>query len=122
MRISYGKLRVPLQRVVKRPDGDHDVLAGEEPDVHRHLRWYWRDHRFPRLAPWTRAAIERHNAARLEERLTIEQDLAVRRLLQRDQQLGAKTDIQESHDQPELRIGPTDGGSPGRRTCSSLTA
>jgi urate oxidase/2-oxo-4-hydroxy-4-carboxy-5-ureidoimidazoline decarboxylase len=29
MRISYGKLRVPLQRVVKRPDGDHDVLAGE---------------------------------------------------------------------------------------------
>jgi len=29
MRISYGKLRVPLQRVVKRPDGDHDVLAAE---------------------------------------------------------------------------------------------
>jgi urate oxidase len=29
VRISYGKLRVPLQRVVKRPDGDHDVLAGE---------------------------------------------------------------------------------------------
>jgi urate oxidase / 2-oxo-4-hydroxy-4-carboxy-5-ureidoimidazoline decarboxylase len=29
MRISYGKLRVPLQRVVKRPDGDHDVLACE---------------------------------------------------------------------------------------------
>jgi len=28
MRISYGKLGVPLQRVVKRPDGDHDVLAG----------------------------------------------------------------------------------------------
>ena len=26
MRISYGKLRVPLQRVVKRADGDHDVL------------------------------------------------------------------------------------------------
>ncbi|HET8949703.1 MAG TPA: urate oxidase [Solirubrobacteraceae bacterium] len=29
MRISYGKLRVPLQRVVKRPDGEYDVLAGE---------------------------------------------------------------------------------------------
>ena len=27
MRISYGKLRVPLQRVVKRDDGAHDVLA-----------------------------------------------------------------------------------------------
>ncbi len=29
MKISYGKLRVPLQRVVKRADGDHDVLAAE---------------------------------------------------------------------------------------------
>ena len=29
MRISYGKLRVPLQRVVEREDGDHDVLAAE---------------------------------------------------------------------------------------------
>ena len=29
MRISYGKLKVPLQRVVKRADGDHDVLACE---------------------------------------------------------------------------------------------
>jgi len=29
MKISYGKLRVPLQRVVKRPDGDHDVLDCE---------------------------------------------------------------------------------------------
>ena len=29
MRISYGKLGVPLQRVVKRADGDHDVLAAE---------------------------------------------------------------------------------------------
>ena len=29
MKITYGKLRVPLQRVVKRDDGDHDVLACE---------------------------------------------------------------------------------------------
>jgi urate oxidase/2-oxo-4-hydroxy-4-carboxy-5-ureidoimidazoline decarboxylase len=29
MRISYGKLRVPLQRVVGREDGRHDVLACE---------------------------------------------------------------------------------------------
>jgi urate oxidase len=29
VKISYGKLRVPLQRVVKRGDGDHDVLACE---------------------------------------------------------------------------------------------
>ena len=29
MKITYGKLRVPLQRVVMRADGDHDVLAAE---------------------------------------------------------------------------------------------
>ena len=29
MRISYGKLRVPLQRVAKRADGEYDVLACE---------------------------------------------------------------------------------------------
>src|SRR4051794_13954664 len=29
MRISYGKLRVPLQRVIAREDGRHDVLACE---------------------------------------------------------------------------------------------
>jgi urate oxidase len=29
VKISYGKLRVPLQRVVKRPDGEHDLLACE---------------------------------------------------------------------------------------------
>ena len=29
MKISYGKLAVPIQRVAKRPDGSHDLLAGE---------------------------------------------------------------------------------------------
>jgi urate oxidase / 2-oxo-4-hydroxy-4-carboxy-5-ureidoimidazoline decarboxylase len=29
VKISYGKLRVPLQRVVKAPDGRHDLLACE---------------------------------------------------------------------------------------------
>ena len=29
MKISYGKLRVPLQRVAKTPDGGHDLLACE---------------------------------------------------------------------------------------------
>jgi len=29
VKISYGKLRVPLQRVARREDGDHDVLACE---------------------------------------------------------------------------------------------
>ena len=33
-----------------------------EPDVHRDLRWYWRDHEFPRLTPAERLRLERHNA------------------------------------------------------------
>ena len=32
-------------------------------DVHRELRWYWRDHAFPRYGLRERLAIERHNAA-----------------------------------------------------------
>jgi glycogen(starch) synthase len=35
----------------------------ESPDVHRDLRWYWRDHAFPRLGPRARLELERHNAA-----------------------------------------------------------
>lgn len=31
-------------------------------DVHRELRWYWRDHAFPRMPLRERIAIERHNA------------------------------------------------------------
>ena len=57
-------------------DRGHDVLVlttgtrfGEaedtEPGVHRSLRWYWRDHRFPRMAPWTVRRLERHNTETL---------------------------------------------------------
>ena len=38
----------------------------EDPDVRRELRWYWRDHRFPRLSPAERLRLERHNAAALD--------------------------------------------------------
>jgi glycosyltransferase involved in cell wall biosynthesis len=38
-------------------------------DVHRELRWYWRDHEFPRLGLRERIAIERHNAAVLDRHL-----------------------------------------------------
>ena len=34
-----------------------------EPDVHRDLGWYWRDHAFPRLSPLARLRLERANAA-----------------------------------------------------------
>ena len=32
-----------------------------EPGISRSLQWYWREHRWPRMAPWTVRAIERHN-------------------------------------------------------------
>jgi glycosyltransferase involved in cell wall biosynthesis len=43
--------------------------AAEDVDVHRELRWYWRDHRFPRLSLRERLTLERHNAAVFERHL-----------------------------------------------------
>src|SRR3954462_15813456 len=37
-----------------------DPTAELDADVHRELRWYWRDHAFPRFSPRERLAIERH--------------------------------------------------------------
>jgi glycogen(starch) synthase len=34
----------------------------EEPEIFRELRWYWRDHAFPRLGWRERIELERHNA------------------------------------------------------------
>ncbi len=42
---------------------------GEEPGVHRELRWYWHEHRFPRIGLRARIALERHNAEVLERQL-----------------------------------------------------
>jgi glycosyltransferase involved in cell wall biosynthesis len=39
-----------------------DPTVHDDPDVRRDLRWYWRDHEFPRLALRERLALERHNA------------------------------------------------------------
>ncbi len=36
--------------------------ADDDPDVHRELQWYWREHGWPRLGPRARLALERHNA------------------------------------------------------------
>jgi len=43
-----------------------DAADLEEHEVHRDLRWYWRDHRFPRLSPWAGVRLERHNAEVLQ--------------------------------------------------------
>ena len=52
------------------PDPDRTVGGGDEDEgVSRDLRWYWRDHGFPRLGPGARLRLERHNIARLEREL-----------------------------------------------------
>jgi glycosyltransferase involved in cell wall biosynthesis len=38
----------------------------DEPDVHRELRWWWRDHAFPQRGLRARLEHERHNAAVFE--------------------------------------------------------
>jgi len=43
-----------------------DPAAPDDPDVRRELRWYWRDHGFPRIGWRARIALERHNASVLE--------------------------------------------------------
>jgi glycogen synthase len=48
---------------------DPDPTIPEDPDVHRDLRWYWREHDFPRLRPRERFALERHNLAALDRHL-----------------------------------------------------
>jgi glycosyltransferase involved in cell wall biosynthesis/GT2 family glycosyltransferase len=41
----------------------------ETADVHRDLRWYWRDHAFPRRSLLAALALERHNVRTLERHL-----------------------------------------------------
>jgi glycosyltransferase involved in cell wall biosynthesis len=46
-----------------------DPAITEDADVHRELRWYWRNHEFPQLGLRERLAIERHNLATLDQHL-----------------------------------------------------
>lgn len=41
----------------------------QDPDVHRELDWYWREHGWPRLGARARLRLERRNAAVLERHL-----------------------------------------------------
>ncbi len=45
------------------------VDGAEDPDVHRELDWYWRDHRWLALGLGERLALERRNAALLDRQL-----------------------------------------------------
>src|SRR5438477_8484756 len=49
------------------PSVDLDQELDE--DVNRELRWYWRDHAFPRHSLFARVRLERHNAHVLERHL-----------------------------------------------------
>jgi glycogen(starch) synthase len=46
-----------------------DPHLPEDPRVARELRWYWRDHEFPRISIPARVSLERHNARVLERQL-----------------------------------------------------
>ena len=50
-------------------DHRRDTDAPDDEDVHRELRWYWHDHRFPDLNLREVLALERHNAEVLERHL-----------------------------------------------------
>lgn len=45
------------------------TIGGDGHDIHRELRWYWRDHEFPRYGLRARRSIERHNLAALARHL-----------------------------------------------------
>jgi len=47
-----------------------DAAIPEDLDVHRELRWYWREHGFPRLGALGRLALERHNASVFERHVS----------------------------------------------------
>ena len=49
---------------------DDRPASGElDDDVHRDLRWYWRDHQWPKLGVRERVRLERENAETLERHL-----------------------------------------------------
>jgi glycosyltransferase involved in cell wall biosynthesis len=58
-------------RVLVTDYANPDVEAGapEDPGVHRELRWYWRDHTWPRFSLRERINLEHHNAAVFDRQL-----------------------------------------------------
>jgi len=57
-----------LVRVVA-TDFRTDSSAPDDPDTYRDLRWYWKEHDWPRLSWRARLGLERHNHAVLERHL-----------------------------------------------------
>jgi glycogen synthase len=60
--------RVRVLTTVPDPS-DRTVSSAASSDVHRELRWYWRDHQFPRIGWRETVELERANAAVLARHL-----------------------------------------------------
>ena len=56
-------------RVVTTDFRREGASGGDDPCVHRELRWYWRDHAWPSMRPERRLRLERHNARTLERHI-----------------------------------------------------
>src|SRR3954452_7946982 len=66
--VGWQRARGDQVRVLTTDFRAPGVVAEEpEPDVRRELRWYWRDHRFPRMSRRARRQLEAWNAALLSE-------------------------------------------------------
>lgn len=63
-----GHLARVLVTDYRRPEVRADAV--EDPDVHRELDWYWRDHEWRRLTVRERLALERHNARVFDRHLS----------------------------------------------------
>ncbi|MDQ6606809.1 MAG: glycosyltransferase, partial [Actinomycetota bacterium] len=61
---AHGHATRVLTTDVRMATGEPD-----EPGTYRELRWYWRDHAWPRIGWRGRIALERHNAAVLDRHL-----------------------------------------------------
>src|SRR3954471_5864080 len=66
--VGWQRARGDQVRVLTTDFRAPGVVAEEpEPDVRRELRWYWRDHGFPRMSRRARRELEAWNAALLDE-------------------------------------------------------
>jgi glycogen(starch) synthase len=73
--LRAGGHEVTVLTTDHRRDG---VAEPDPPHVHRDLRWWWRDHAWPRFGPFAQRRLERDNHAVLDERLaTDEPDIVV---------------------------------------------
>ena len=67
--VLYLRGRGHEVRVLASDHRDGRVTGELDPDVHRELRWYWRDHAFPRHGLRARIVLERHNQSVLARHL-----------------------------------------------------